>query len=227
MRASPYRPFDLHVSCTPPAFILSQDQTLRMKGLAGTRPQVSGFAPLVYLGSSATLHLLRCSPRSEAGVPRPSDTLSHEATPLSTTGVVSAPGGSVWDPGRRWPDRVGQAQRGGTLAPPRQAVKRVASQRAPGRPDVPGDVRGGSPWTGGGARPPRERPRQRRGSRASHGGGGHLASRSDWLTRSQPGSGPGSGPRSRRIADRSTVGPSGSEVGPEARLVIHQFDRSA
>src|SRR6185503_3696722 len=30
-RASPRSPFDLHVSCTPPAFILSQDQTLRMK----------------------------------------------------------------------------------------------------------------------------------------------------------------------------------------------------
>ena len=29
IRASPDRPFDLHVSCTPPAFILSQDQTLR------------------------------------------------------------------------------------------------------------------------------------------------------------------------------------------------------
>ena len=29
IRASPDRPFDLHVSCTPPALILSQDQTLR------------------------------------------------------------------------------------------------------------------------------------------------------------------------------------------------------
>src|SRR5678815_896507 len=28
-RASPECPFDLHVSCTPPALILSQDQTLR------------------------------------------------------------------------------------------------------------------------------------------------------------------------------------------------------
>src|SRR6185295_20313388 len=28
-RASPSHPFDLHVSCTPPALILSQDQTLR------------------------------------------------------------------------------------------------------------------------------------------------------------------------------------------------------
>src|SRR5574337_1102760 len=30
-RASPSHPFDLHVSCTPPALILSQDQTLRKK----------------------------------------------------------------------------------------------------------------------------------------------------------------------------------------------------
>ena len=33
-RASPSPPFDLHVSCTPPAFILSQDQTLRQERIS-------------------------------------------------------------------------------------------------------------------------------------------------------------------------------------------------
>src|SRR5207247_4761023 len=62
-RASPSRPFDLHVSCTPPAFILSQDQTLQKK----TRPCGRDFVRRVYQlahpsGFPATLHFLRCSP---------------------------------------------------------------------------------------------------------------------------------------------------------------------
>jgi hypothetical protein len=44
-RASPRRPFDLHVSCTPPAFILSQDQTLRQKRTSLSASSLSsGFA---------------------------------------------------------------------------------------------------------------------------------------------------------------------------------------
>ena len=44
--ASPDRPFDLHVSCTPPAFILSQDQTLRKNARPRGRDFDRGFYPL-------------------------------------------------------------------------------------------------------------------------------------------------------------------------------------
>src|SRR5688572_23608238 len=62
IRASPDRPFDLHVSCTPPAFILSQDQTLRMNAQPCGRDVVRGFdRSHILTGFPATLQLLRCS----------------------------------------------------------------------------------------------------------------------------------------------------------------------
>src|SRR5690554_2793338 len=39
---APVSPFDLHVLSTPPAFVLSQDQTLRKCLLAPQRPRSSG-----------------------------------------------------------------------------------------------------------------------------------------------------------------------------------------
>src|SRR6185436_16986008 len=86
-QASPGRSFDLHVSCTPPAFILSQDQTLRRRRtrLAVCPSIVRGLARS-HNDLSATLHLLRC----ETCERRSAGTAPDDGTPcqvLSTAGV--------------------------------------------------------------------------------------------------------------------------------------------
>ena len=50
-------PFDLHVLGTPPAFILSQDQTLR---IFFQHLSMSNFLPFQVSGFPITLQLLRC-----------------------------------------------------------------------------------------------------------------------------------------------------------------------
>ena len=42
-----WSPFDLHVLSTPPAFVLSQDQTLR-RDIGSPSPKVRGFAILIW-----------------------------------------------------------------------------------------------------------------------------------------------------------------------------------
>src|SRR4029077_17709553 len=70
IKASFDRPFDLHVSCTPPALILSQDQTLRKMHSLAAATFVRGFdrSHIRVFWISATLQLSRCSPlRSTRG----------------------------------------------------------------------------------------------------------------------------------------------------------------
>ncbi len=63
-------PFDLHGSSTPPAFILSQDQTLR-KSSAPARGSVTvSLHPLGRPQVPVTLQLLRCAARVECESPR-------------------------------------------------------------------------------------------------------------------------------------------------------------
>jgi hypothetical protein len=79
-------PFDLHVLGTPPAFILSQDQTLRqLRPLRGHRLPLSNLTGSFFLALlrcllPITIHLLRC-PQTKR--PRPAGPgLGGHFTPL-------------------------------------------------------------------------------------------------------------------------------------------------
>ena len=61
-----WSPFDLHVLCTPPAFVLSQDQTLRQKEIVLSDDHYFEFDPEIdesALCVPATLQLLKIVPR--------------------------------------------------------------------------------------------------------------------------------------------------------------------
>ena len=160
IRANPDRPFDLHVSCTPPAFILSQDQTLQRFARPCGRDSSRRVCPLAHpSGFPATLQLLRCS--TPEGVDR------HRRRALMMgLGAVSvkptgAPGIGLSEPGRR-PEPGQRGRMIAAFAAERQTGRSSGSgaQKVPLRrwplsrpPAPPARVRSGSSRTG--ARQPR------------------------------------------------------------------------
>jgi hypothetical protein len=124
-QASPSRPFDLHVSCTPPAFILSQDQTLRQKELTFRPAQRFGVCPLALADLPTTLHLLRCSARAPSGAV---GAATHYGTPHRA-------------PSRYCPGFCREPLE----APPRAASAVAVAQNNPTR----GERQGGAASTGG------------------------------------------------------------------------------
>ncbi len=111
-----------------------------------------GVCPARLPGSSATLHLLRCSPQPGCR-PTASSALSHAAAEaVKRSGVPRpAPAGPDRGPGRRRPVREGRAQRVGTVAGHDSPVKRTATQpgrRAERRHPTAADDAGDEPMPG-------------------------------------------------------------------------------
>src|SRR4051794_8076772 len=82
-RASPGSPFDLHVLSTPPAFVLSQNQTLR-KCQHGTRPTKAGRQPTHETGHPPARQATQV--RSDQIHPPPKDGPSSAKPAHHTTG---------------------------------------------------------------------------------------------------------------------------------------------
>ena len=92
---TPKGPFDLHVLRTPPAFVLSQDQTLRQIDLQ----ECSSRAPLklIYVGSLlTTLRLLRLMEEADKKALAPIPSEGNDARDSShPIGKVPAPGAAA------------------------------------------------------------------------------------------------------------------------------------
>jgi hypothetical protein len=126
-RASPSRPFDLHVSCTPPAFILSQDQTLRKKPtLRSASDRGSDHSHTYRL--PATLHLLRCSRPVLDGTPAQPNIVARLRR--GCQGAHGFPSRSVRLPGGEPTRPAGRARRAHRVVGASGPVKRVCSSRA-------------------------------------------------------------------------------------------------
>src|SRR3954451_10076123 len=95
-------PLDLHVLSTPPAFVLSQDQTLQQNLAKQTRPQHGGLRPHI----SGTNHQTRKTKLDT--LLSSQKTPTHHPPPLGTLRAVSCSAKTEQLSTRRWSSSRGQ-----------------------------------------------------------------------------------------------------------------------